>query len=42
VRAALGEPDSISGGWWHYGRAQFHLGSGTVQDFINAGSVPMC
>jgi hypothetical protein len=42
VRAVLGEPDSIVGGWWHYGRTQFHLGSGTVQDYISGGNVPFC
>ena len=42
VRAVLGEPDTIVGGWWHYGRTQFHLGSGTVQDYISGGDVPFC
>jgi hypothetical protein len=42
VRAVLGEPDSIVGGWWHYGRSQFHLGSGTVQDYVNGAGLPLC
>ncbi|MGE0157904.1 MAG: hypothetical protein AB7T31_00755 [Gemmatimonadales bacterium] len=42
VRALLGEPDSVMGGWWHYGRTQFHLGSGTIQDYVNGGNVPIC
>jgi hypothetical protein len=42
VRELLGEPDSIVGGWWYYGRTQFHLGSGTVQDYISGGNTPIC
>lgn len=42
VLAVMGEPDTIIGGWWYYGRTQFHLGSGTVQDYVNAGGVPLC
>ena len=42
VQEALGEPDSIVGGWWHYGRSQFHLGSGIVQDYITPGGLPLC
>jgi hypothetical protein len=42
VRAVAGEPDSIVGGWWYYGRTQFHLGSGTVQDYISGGGVAIC
>src|SRR5687767_10136509 len=37
VRAAMGEPDSIVGGWWIYGRTQIQFGYGTVQDFIDGG-----
>jgi hypothetical protein len=42
VRAIAGEPDSIVGGWWYYGRTQFHLGSGSVQDYISGGGVAIC
>ncbi len=42
VLEVMGEPDTIVGGWWRYGQTQFHLGSGTVQDFINGGGVPLC
>ena len=42
VLAVMGEPDTIVGGWWYYGRTQFHLGSGTVQDYVNGGGVPLC
>jgi hypothetical protein len=42
VRGALGEPDSIAGGWWIYGRTQIQLSYGTVQDWIDADSVVVC
>ena len=42
VLEALGEPDSIVGGWWYYGRSQLHLGSGTVQDYVNGGGLSIC
>ena len=42
VRAALGEPDSIVGGWWIYGRDQIQFAYGTVQDFIDGGNLVRC
>jgi hypothetical protein len=42
LRAALGEPDSIAGGWWIYGRTQIQLSYGTVQDWIDSDSVVVC
>jgi hypothetical protein len=42
VRAAMGEPDSIVGGWWIYGRTQIQFGYGTVQDFIDGGNLVRC
>lgn len=42
VRAAMGEPDSVVGGWWIYGRTQIQFGYGTVQDFINGGNLVRC
>jgi len=42
VRAALGEPDSIAGGWWVYGRTQVFFSYGTVQDWMDGDSVVVC
>ena len=42
VRQLLGEPDSISQNWWIYGRSQILFGYGTVQDYMNAGNLPVC
>ena len=42
VRAAMGEPDSIVGGWWIYGRTQIQFGYGTVQDVIDGGNLVRC
>jgi hypothetical protein len=42
VRAALGEPDSIAGGWWVYGRTQIQFSYGTVQDWIDTDSAIVC
>jgi len=42
VRVALGEPDSIAGGWWIYGGTQIQLSYGTVQDWIDPDSVVAC
>jgi hypothetical protein len=42
VRAAMGEPDSIVGGWWIYGRTQIQFGYGTVQDYIDDSDLVSC
>jgi len=42
VRAAMGEPDSIVGGWWIYGRTQVLFGYGTVQDYIDDSELVSC
>jgi hypothetical protein len=42
LRAALGEPDSIAGGWWFYGRTRVQLSYGTVQDWNDADSLVAC
>lgn len=42
VRAAMGEPDSVVGGWWIYGRTQIQFGYGTVQDFTDGGNLVRC
>jgi hypothetical protein len=42
VRAALGEPDSIAGGWWTYGRTQVVFGYGTLQDYIDGSDLVTC
>jgi len=42
VRAAMGEPDSIAGGWWIYGRTQVLFGYGTVQDYIDDSELVSC
>ena len=42
VRAAMGEPDSIAGGWWIYGRTQIQFGYGTVQDVIDGSDLVRC
>jgi hypothetical protein len=42
VRSAMGEPDSIVGGWWIYGRTQVLFGYGTVQDYIDESDLVRC
>jgi hypothetical protein len=38
----LGEPDSIAGGWWTYGRTQVVFGYGTLQDYIDGSDLVTC